>query len=165
MKAPFQRAILMAMKSLCTTLLLLLLSPVVFAQAPITGKLVKIVLGNSESNAEIVSKILDLSPRPSVTVEEKSEKSSGSSQSTAESSTNISISDSGYPNTLYLIIEADGIRYFCSQFARRTSDLHSGNWLIGGTVTLKIHSDNAEIRSSDGYTAKAKILKKELIKP
>jgi hypothetical protein len=148
------------MKTFCTSLLILMLSPIVFAQAPITGKLVKIALGNSES----LSKILDLGGS-SISVEQKSETKNQSSKSTTNSSTNIIIDDSGYPNTLYLIIEADGIRYFCSQYARHTSGLHSGNWLVGGTVTLTIHLDKAEIRSSDGYTAKTTILKKEKIQP
>jgi len=150
----------MAMKTFCTTLLILFLSPVVFAQAPITGKLVKIALGNSES----LSKILDLGGS-SVSVEQKSETKNESSKSTTNSSTNIIIDDSGYPNTLYLIIDADGIRYFCSKYERYTSWLHSGNWLVGGTVTLKIHLDKAEIKSSDGYTAQTTILKKEQIQP
>jgi hypothetical protein len=153
------------MKTFCTSMLILVFSTIVFAQAPINGKLVKIVLGNSESDAATVSKILDLSSESSINVEEKSENTNGSKQAAAKSSTNISINNSGYPNTLYLIIEADGIRYFCSQYARHTSSLHSGNWLIGGAVTLKIHSDKAEIRSSDGYTAKTTILKKERIQP
>jgi hypothetical protein len=150
----------MAMKILCTSMLIFLLSPVVFAQAPITGKLVKIALGNSES----LSKILDFGGS-SISVEQKSETKDESSKSTTNSSTNISIDDSGYPNTLYLIIETDGIRYYCSQYARHTSSLHSGNWLVGGTVTLTIRSDKAEIRSSDGYTAKTTIMKKEQIHP
>jgi hypothetical protein len=37
--------------------------------------------------------------------------------------------------------------------------------LVGGTVTLKIHLDKAEIKSSDGYTAQTTILKKEQIQP
>jgi hypothetical protein len=148
------------MKVFCISLLMLLLSPVAFAQAPITGKLVKIALGNSES----LNKILDLGGS-SISVEQKSETKDESSRSTTNSSTNILIDDSGYPNTLYLIIEADGIRYFCSQYARHTSSLHSGNWLVGGTVTLTIRSNKAEIRSSDGYTAKTTILKKEQIHP
>jgi hypothetical protein len=148
------------MKVFCISLLMLLLSPVAFAQAPITGKLVKIALGNSES----LSKILDLGGS-SISVEQKSETKDESSKSTTNSSTNILIDDSGYPNTLYLIIEADGIRYLCSQYARHTSSLHSGNWLVGGTVTLTIRSNKAEIRSSDGYTAKTTILKKEQIHP
>lgn len=160
MKASFQRAILMAMKTFCTTLLILLLSPAVFSQSPITGKLVKIALGNSES----LSKILDLGGS-NINVEQKSETKGESSQSSTKSSTNIYIDESGYPNTLYLIIEADGIRYFCSQHARYTTSLHSGNWLVGGTVTLTIRSDKAEIRSSDGYTTKTTILKKEQIHP
>jgi len=153
------------MKAFCVAALVLFLSPIVSAQEPISGKLVKIVLGNSESDAATVSKILELSGGSNINVEQNSENTNGSNQATTKSSTNISIDNSGYPNTLYLIIEADGIRYFCSQSARHTSSLHSGNWLVGGTVTLKIHSDKAEIRSSDGYTAKATILKKEKIQP
>jgi hypothetical protein len=153
------------MKTSCVPLLILALSPIAFAQAPITGKLVKIVLGNSESDAATVSKILELSSGSNVNIEENSESTNGSNQAKTKSSTNISINNSGYPNTLYLIIEADGIRYYCTQYARHTSSLHSGNWLVGGAVTLKIKSDKAEIRSSDGYTAKATILKKEIIKP
>jgi hypothetical protein len=153
------------MKKFCISMLLLLLSHVVFAQAPITGKLVKIVLGNSESNAATVSRILELSAGPDINVEENRENTDGARKETAQSSTNTSIDDTGYPNVLYLIIDADGIRYFCRQYARHTSNLHAGKWLIGGAVTLKIHADNAEIRSSDGNKAETRILKKELIQP
>jgi hypothetical protein len=71
------------MKTSCVPLLILALSPIAFAQAPITGKLVKIVLGNSESDAATVSKILDLSSESSINVEEKSENTNGSKQAAA----------------------------------------------------------------------------------
>jgi hypothetical protein len=64
-------------------MLILVFSTIVFAQAPINGKLVKIVLGNSESDAATVSKILDLSSESSINVEEKSENTNGSKQAAA----------------------------------------------------------------------------------
>jgi hypothetical protein len=126
------------MKALTVSLLMLLLSPFAIAQEPITGKLVNIAVGNQGSDITTLS----------------------------SNSPVASAAESGYPNTLFFNIAAtDGIRYICAEYARYTSHLHSGRWVVGGTVSLKIKGDKAEISSSEGFTANTTILKRERIQP
>jgi lipopolysaccharide export system protein LptA len=129
------------MKTLTITLLVLLLSPFALTawanDITFSGKLVNVVLGNQiDVDAVINSKGND-----------------------------VKIAEDYYPNTLFMTIEANGIRYICTQYARHTSSLHSGKLIVGETVTILVQADKAKVTASDGTSVKTTIIKREKINP